>query len=89
MEIFYLLSCTLTFVEKEIDLTRPCETGDVCDDENAECIGGRCTCRPKYYQDGATCSECVSLMHASVCVAARALYRNAGPRYNILLLTCN
>ena len=43
--------------EPRIPLYFPCSPGELCADLQAECTGGQCDCKPRYYDEGGACGQ--------------------------------
>ena len=49
--------CMLSAIVPRIALGGACQANDVCENVNAVCDGGRCTCKQGYIQESDTCGK--------------------------------
>ena len=47
----------MLFAVSKVELDGPCSAGEVCLDENAECVRGTCRCERGYFKENNQCSE--------------------------------
>ena len=45
------------FLVQRVPLNRPCTVDDICIDENADCFGGYCVCRPTHFELNGECGK--------------------------------
>ena len=53
----YINEIMLSAIVPRIALGGACQANDVCENVNAVCDGGRCTCKQGYIQESDTCGK--------------------------------